>query len=210
MIRTSDTSRVEMFSDGVMAIAITLLVLDIRLPETSGTADLLPQLLHLWPTYLAYLDSFLAIGVIWMCHHAFFGRLRRVDTLLRWANLALLLTVGFLPFPTAVLAKHMTDSGHNAKIAAAFYGLTAMAQAFAWVLMWLPVRRNPDLFELGYDGEFARRQSRLGTAGVAVFGCCALVSLLAPLVALVLYGVVILAYGLTADWTSRATQRIPA
>ncbi|WP_405484961.1 TMEM175 family protein [Nocardia sp. NBC_00511] len=87
-VRPLNASRVEAFSDGVMAIAITLLVIDIRLPESQG--DLLKQLLGLWPSYLAYLGSFGTIGVIWLSHHAFFARIRQVNGLLQVGNLLVL------------------------------------------------------------------------------------------------------------------------
>jgi uncharacterized membrane protein len=201
----SQTSRVEAFSDGVMAIAITLLVLDVRLPD--GDGDLWRQLLHLWPSYLAYFDSFVAIGVIWMCHHTFFSRLARVDAALRWANLALLLTVSFIPFPTAVLARHLGTPGANARVAAAFFGVAAMAQAVAWLLMWAAVLRRPTLLRPGMELDFVRRQRHLAVIGIAVFAACTLVSALAPMVAVSLYVVAIVGFGLTSDGIGRPGTR---
>ena len=99
----SDTRRVEAFSDGVFAIAITLLVLDLRVPDFES-GRLLHDLFHLWGAYIAYVSSFLYIGVIWLNHHAAFTRIHRVDWGLQWANLALLFTTALLPFPTAVLS----------------------------------------------------------------------------------------------------------
>jgi uncharacterized membrane protein len=198
-VRLTGTARVEAFSDGVLAIAITLLILDVRLPATGSHGSLLHQLVHLWPAYLAYADSFLAIGVVWLCHHAFFSRIRHVDASLAWANLALLLTVAFVPFPTAVLADNLTKPGSNARVAAAFYGVVAAAQAAAWLGMWAALRRRPSLFEPGFDAPYARSESRMAWAGVVLFLGCAAVGLLSPLASLTLYVLVVLAYGLTTS-----------
>src|SRR6476619_86854 len=142
MARLSPTTRVEAFSDGVMAIAITLLVLEVKVPHES---PLIAGLLHLWPSYLAYLASFFTIGVIWLNHHAFFGRVRHIDHELHWYNLALLLGVSFLPFPTAVLAEHVAHGGWDARVAAAFYGLVGVIMTIPWVLMWRRLEHRPEL-----------------------------------------------------------------
>ena len=176
-VRLSNTTRVEAFSDGVLAIAITLLILNVRLPNASGNS-LLRQLTHLWPEYLAYLDSFLTIGVVWLCHHAFFGRIRQVDALLAWGNLALLLTVSFVPFPTTVLADNLPKGGQNARVAAAFYGVVAALQAAAWLIMWTALRRRPLLFEPGFDAAYARSESRMAWGGIILFLGCAAVGLM--------------------------------
>jgi uncharacterized membrane protein len=99
----AESNRVEAFSDGVLAIAITLLVLDLHTAGHPGHVggDLLAQ----WPTYLAYVASFIYIGVVWVNHHALFNRIASVDTGLLWCNLALLLAASVLPFPTAELAR---------------------------------------------------------------------------------------------------------
>ncbi|APA97002.1 TMEM175 family protein [Nocardia seriolae] len=195
--RLTDTTRVEAFSDGVMAIAITLLVIEIRLPETDH-GDLWRELTGLWPSYLAYAGSFLTVGVIWLCHHRFFGRIRRMDGLLHCGNLLLLLAVAFLPFPTAVLAHHLEDGGWNAKVATAFYGVVGAVQAAAWFVMWIAVRRNPELFEPGYDAEYARRESLQAVAGFVMFDVIAAIGLLLPAAALLLYLAAVLGYGYTS------------
>lgn len=197
-VRPTNTARVEAFSDGVMAIAITLLVLEIRLPAESGES-LLRQLLRLWPSYLAYVASFLTIGVIWLCHHNFFARIRRVNGLLQLGNLLLLFCVGFLPFPTAVLAHHLEGSPWDARVATAFYGFVAAVQAGAWIVMWVALRRDPALFEPGYDAEFVRSESRQAWVGFVAFDLIALIGLVSPVAALVLYLLAILGYGITSN-----------
>jgi len=120
-----DTGRVEAFSDGVFAIAITLLVLDITIaPEDYG--HLRHALLHEWPAYLAYVTSFLTVGSVWMAHHNLFSRLRFIDpTLLRF-NLVLLMAAAFLPFPTSVLAQALHHGDTAERTAVVFYGASAL------------------------------------------------------------------------------------
>ncbi len=120
-----DTGRVEAFSDGVFAIAITLLVLDISIAP--GDFDHLRKaLVHEWPAYLAYVTSFLTVGSVWMAHHNLFSRLRFIDpTLLRF-NLLLLMAAAFLPFPTSVLAQALHHGDSAERTAVVFYGAAAL------------------------------------------------------------------------------------
>lgn len=126
------TNRLEAFSDGVFAIAITLLVLDIHVPEP-GHGDLGHELLVHWPSYAAYVISFITIGIIWINHHAAFDRLRAVDhSILIW-NLLLLLSVGILPFTTSLMATYLKeDSGES--LAAAIYGASFLLMGLVFVL----------------------------------------------------------------------------
>jgi uncharacterized membrane protein len=117
-----DKSRLEAFSDGVIAIAITLLVLEIKVPvPAEGGADLTGQLAHQWPSYAAYVVSFLTIGVIWINHHATIRRIRAADHTLLVFNLLLLLVVGVLPWTTALLAEYLREP-HGANLTAMIYG----------------------------------------------------------------------------------------
>jgi uncharacterized membrane protein len=102
--RLAESGWVEAFSDGVLAIVITLLVLDLRAPQERGA--MLQQLLQQWPAYLAYLASFAYVGVIWVNHHQLFTRIAAVDTGLLWRNLTMLLATSVLPFPRPCSAAH--------------------------------------------------------------------------------------------------------
>ncbi len=209
VVRLSGTTRIETFSDGVMAIAITLLILNVDLPDDGGS--LLHRLGQLWPSYVGYADSFLTIGVIWLCHHSFFSRIRHADALLQWGNLALLMTVAFIPFSTAVLSAYVAGGGWDARVAAALYGVVAMLQAATWLIMWAALRRRPEMFERGYDATFARVESRLGWIGVGLFGLCALLALVAPMVSLSAYLFAVAAYGVTSNgWQHTAGRLRPA
>jgi uncharacterized membrane protein len=120
-----DTARVEAFSDGVFAIAITLLVLDIRI-EPSEYDHLARALVEEWPAYLAYVTSFLTVGTVWIAHHSLFHRLRYVDPVLLRINLLLLMAAAFLPFPTGVMAQAFHASDSAERVAIALYGGTAL------------------------------------------------------------------------------------
>jgi TMEM175 potassium channel family protein len=126
------TNRLESFSDGVLAVAITLLVLNIAVPDPGTTGTLGHKLLVQWPLYAAYATSFLTIGIIWINHHAMIGRLREADHVILMLNLILLLTIGVIPFATALFARYLRQD-HGQNLAAAVYAgvFLAMAVAFA-------------------------------------------------------------------------------
>ena len=134
------TGRTEAFSDGVFAIAITLLVLEIRVPESSF-AHMWSGIAHQWPSYLAYATSFLTIGGIWMVHHGIFRRLQYANRELMLTNLLLLMAVAFLPFPTKLMAEAIHDTG-AARAAAIFYGGALLVISLLVRLMWTTVVRD--------------------------------------------------------------------
>ena len=136
----TETTRVEAFSDGVFAIAITLLILEIKVPREDAAGPLAAQLVRLWPSYLAFLASFANIGVMWLNHHRLFGLIRRSDDGLVGLNLLLLLGVTFVPFPTAVLAEHLL--GHEQRTAGLLYGGTFVGLAVVFNLLWRYVVRK--------------------------------------------------------------------
>ena len=131
----SETARLETFSDGVFAIAATLLILELKL---DGHGSVTHQLLHLWPSYAAYAISFVTIGIMWINHHTIFRQVARVDRTFLAINVLFLMVIAFIPFPTHVLAAHLH---HDAKAAAFFYGLTSIAMA-AMFGARLVLRRN--------------------------------------------------------------------
>lgn len=129
-----DTNRLEAFSDGVMAIAITLLILDVRLPNDLEPGNLLRQVLLLWPSYLAYLTSFLVILIMWINHHNMFRLIGRVDTPFLMLNGLLLMMITFLNFPTMLVARFIQTDG--ARTAMIVYGLTSFLIAVLFNGMW--------------------------------------------------------------------------
>jgi len=127
------TARLETFADGVFAIAATLLVLNVEVPEL-GDKSLAHELAKLWPAYVGYAVSFLTIGIIWVNHHTVLRQLRGIDRTFLFINVFFLLCIAFIPFPTRLLATYVrTDDG---KAAALAYGVTLTITALFFNLMW--------------------------------------------------------------------------
>jgi len=125
--------RLIFFSDAVFAIAITLLALEIRLPvgqEIRTDGELLAALMGIWPRYLSYIVSFLVIGMYWMAHHRMFRAIARYDRHMLFLNLLLLLCIGFVPFPTAILGEY------TGSVATIFYALTMVVIGLVSALLW--------------------------------------------------------------------------
>jgi TMEM175 potassium channel family protein len=127
-------SRVEAFSDGVFAIAITLLVLTIAQPD--DYRDLGHQLASRWPSLAAFVVSFAVIGIMWLNHHSLFTHFERIDRGVFYLNMLLLLTITFLPYPTGVLGQALAK-GENARTAAVVYAVVMAVNAWVWTAMWL-------------------------------------------------------------------------
>jgi uncharacterized membrane protein len=140
-----ETGRTEAFSDGVFAIAITLLVLDIGVPPDAFD-DLWSAIFHEWPAYLGYATSFLTIGGIWLAHHSVFRRLRFANSTVMRVNLLLLMAVSFLPFPTRLVAEAIRDESAE-RAAAIFYGLSLLVIALLFSALWGAVARDRRLLE---------------------------------------------------------------
>ncbi|HEX9561922.1 MAG TPA: TMEM175 family protein [Candidatus Dormibacteraeota bacterium] len=137
-----NTSRLEAFSDGVFAVAITLLVLQFTVPEVAS-GKLLANLLGQWPQLVTYVASFLTVGVVWVNHHTIFRNLRAADRTIQFINLVLLLTVVLVPYPTALLGRYL-NSGLDGSVAAAFYAvvMTVMAISFQSLAAWALTHPN--------------------------------------------------------------------
>ena len=134
------TGRTEAFSDGVFAIAITLLILEVNVPETAFD-NLWRGIADQWPSYLAYATSFITIGGIWLAHHGIFRRLQYANTPLMLINLLLLMAVSFLPFPTKLMAEaiHNSDAERAAVI---FYGASLLVISSLLSALWGSVARD--------------------------------------------------------------------
>jgi uncharacterized membrane protein len=194
----SDTGRTEAFSDGVMAIAITLLILDVRVGDESGKG-LLHDLLHIWPTYAAYLASFLIIGIIWMNHHGFFLQVRALDRRMQWWNLMLLLAISWLPFPTALVAEHIRDGDADARTAIVVYALSSVAMTLPWVFLWRRLELHPELFAGGRDAAHARTEGKRAWLGVGLYLVCAAVGLVSAYAAAAMLAALAVFYALTSQ-----------
>jgi uncharacterized membrane protein len=166
----NDTDRIEAFSDGVFAIAITLLVIEIGVPhvEDAGTT-LFGALIEQWPSYLGYAISFLQIGVIWANHHNRFRYIARSDHLLLFLNILFLMCVAFIPFPTALLAEYLQGSGAERTIAGAVYSGTLAVTAVFFTLLWLYAAANYRLVDRNLDPALLRAMTRRYVFGMVAY-----------------------------------------
>ena len=203
---SAETGRVEAFSDGVFAIAITLLILEIAVPA-SREGRLASDLVHLWPSYVAYASSFFTVGIMWMNHHYIFGLIRSVNRPLLLINLALLALISFIPFPTAVLAEYLEDGpGANLSTAVAFYGGALLLLTFVFAGFWAYVGTRPALTKDDASARYAMLRS-LGYCAIAALGYGAGIALayVVPTVSLALYILVAVMF-----LTGRLSRRAPA
>jgi uncharacterized membrane protein len=182
-VNETGTARLETFSDGVFAIAATLLVLEFSVGAYQG-ANLGKALLHLWPSYLAYVTSFVTIGIIWMNHHWCVGTMARVDRTLLFLNTLLLLTVAFLPFPTKLVAEYLQKPGEQAAVFA--YDATFVVMAVIYNLWWRYASVGRRLIADGVPASRIRAINRAFDPGVPMYVACVVVAIFSPLASVVL------------------------
>jgi uncharacterized membrane protein len=152
-----DPARIVAFSDGVIAIAVTLLVLEIRPPEDSG--HLLQGLVALWPSYLAYVVTFMLIGQIWANHHVMFDHIRSVDRVVLFLNTVLLMDIAFLPFAASVLAQAFRQ-GQGQRTAVVLHGVAFELAAILFNLIWWHARHDRRLLADTIDAAGAKAIGR--------------------------------------------------
>jgi uncharacterized membrane protein len=202
------TARLEAFSDGVFAIAITLLVLEIAVPA-ARQGDLLHHLLDLWPKYAAYAISFVTIGVMWANHHGLMRYAARIDAGLIYRNLFLLGVVSFIPFPTAVLGDYLkrtpeqadagiTAGGHNAQVAIGLYGLVMVLLAVAFTLLWQRLYSRPALLRSPTLIPAVATELRRSGLGLLAYVIATAISVVVPALALAIYAVLVVVFAIAA------------
>jgi len=160
------TGRLEAFSDGVFAIAITLLILDIKVPEVHH--GLAHALRLQWPNYAAFLVSFMVIGIMWVNHHTMLVPCARVDRPLLFLNLGLLLTVVTIPWAAGLFARYVR-AGFDSHVAAAVYGAVMLVAALFFNGIWWWISRGPQLLHDAVDHVAARSQLRRFSVGIYVY-----------------------------------------
>lgn len=175
--------RVEAFSDGVFAVAITLLIFNIQI-DRGHPGGLLDALLAAWPKYAAYVASFLTIGVMWMNHHGLFSRIGRLDRGLMFINLLLLMTIVFLPFSTAQLGLNILVV-QDAKTAASFYAANLFVISIFFSGVWTYALVHPDLLAPEVDRHAAIRAWPRFSLGLVAYLACIPLGLLSPLAVII-------------------------
>jgi uncharacterized membrane protein len=175
------TGRMEAFSDGVFAIAITLLVLDIRVPP-SAFDDLWSGIAHEWPSYLGYATSFITIGGLWLAHHAIVRRLQFASARVMQINLLLLMAVSFLPFPTRLVSEAIRDSSAE-RAAVIFYGACLLVIQLLMAAMWAAIARDRSLLRPEVTDKEVDAIMRAATPSLGFYVGVIVLAVVAPTVA---------------------------
>jgi uncharacterized membrane protein len=180
-----ETGRIEAFSDGVFAIAITLLILDVRVPrppaDPAVSFDLGHELLHLWPALVAYVMGFTIILVMWVSHHRIFTIVRKTDQAFLFWNGLLLMLVTFVPFPTALLAEYMTSKGHDeVRLAAMVYAGHGFFISLAFTALWRHAVKGGRLLTPGHMEDKIRELSDRAPWGPVAYAIALVVAWFVP------------------------------
>ena len=187
------TGRAEAFSDGVFAVAITVLVFGLQLPgPRRGCTTTTCQLLHAWPHYLAYVVSFLTIGIMWMNHHTILAHVERVDRPLLILNLLLLLGIVAIPFPTALVADHLGHPGQTA--AAVTYGLVMIAMSIGFTSLWVYVVTHAPALGAVLPPQALRSSIPGFSGGLLAYVAATLIALWSAIAAVIIYGALAVYY----------------
>jgi uncharacterized membrane protein len=190
------TSRLETFSDGVFAIAATLLILDVKLPD----GPVAHGYLHAWPAYGAYAISFLTIGVMWINHHEVFRHIDRTDRTFLVINVFFLMVIAFIPFPTRVLAEHMRE---DATAAAFAYGLTNVLMAVMYSALWFYALRGRRLIAADADERALTGISRAFLPGIPIYTVATLSALVSSWLAVGIFAALMVFYALESSLFGR-------
>ncbi|HEY6672983.1 MAG TPA: TMEM175 family protein [Solirubrobacterales bacterium] len=180
------TTRLEAFSDGVFAVAITLLILEINVPEGE---HLWHDLKEEWPSFASFFVSFWVIGIIWVNHHGLLDHLKRTDRPVLYLNLLVLMTVVFIPFSTALMAGHL-KSGADEKVAALVYALAFLAMGIAFNLFWTYVVKHRRELGVELADEEVRRMSLGFMIGSPLYAIAVIMAFISPAVVLIIIGAV--------------------
>ena len=189
-------ARTEAFSDAVIAVAITLLALDLHVPDPGGGFSLAHQLGEQWPNYAAYVVSFITIGIIWINHHALLQRLVGVDHAILMLNLLLLLTIGVLPFSTALMAEYL-DASQGQNLAAVVYGGSFLLMSLAFFAMQQHVlRAKRHLLQDHLTPEVRQAVLRRNAVGPLPYAAATVGGVLSPYLTLAICAAVAVFYAL--------------
>ena len=191
--RPVSKDRIEAFSDGVFAIAITLLVLEIKVPEP-GEEGLTHALADQWPAYASYVVSFFTIGIIWFNHHAVFANLARADRSLLLLNLLLLAWVALIPWPTSLIGEYMRQGGADERVAALVYAGTMAAMGLTFGALWRYATAERRLVDTALSDAEIRHRTRRFTLGGPVYAATMVVALFSAPASLLVIGALAVYY----------------
>jgi uncharacterized membrane protein len=191
------TSRLETFSDGVFAIAATLLILNVDSQISGDVHDLGARLLDIWPSYVAYAVSFVTIGIMWVNHHTLMGQIDRADRRFLMATIGLLMCIAFVPFPTRVVAEHVQHEG--AEAAALLYGFTLVATAIMFNVTWFYASHGRRLLRQDADPAIVSGITRTYLPGPWIYLFATLIAFVSPTASVVLFLAIALLYVLESS-----------
>ncbi|HUL04163.1 MAG TPA: TMEM175 family protein [Gemmatimonadales bacterium] len=186
------TARLEAFADGVFSIAATLLILNVDAQVGETSTDLGGRLLHIWPSYIAYVVSFVTIGIIWVNHNTVMTQVARCDRSFLFLTVVFLLCIAFIPFPTRLVAEHVR--GEGARAAALVYGITLTTTAVTFQAIWLYASVGRRLLRADANERLVRGITRSYLPGPFIYLGATLLSLVSPTASVVLYGAIALFY----------------
>jgi len=200
-----ETGRVEAFSDGVFAIAITLLILAVGVDQARASGSLSHQLLHLWPAYIAYAVSFVTVGIMWINHHELFRHFAGADRILLLLNTLLLMLIAFTPFPTRVVAQFAhTESDRRA--AALLYGLNFTITAILFLAVWMYGSRR--LLRPDADPREVTGITRSYLPGAPLYGTATLIAFASPIASLIMFAAIALFYAISSAVFGRTDETV--
>jgi uncharacterized membrane protein len=189
-------ARVEAFSDGVIAVAITLLALDLKVPEPGGGHTLAHELAEQWPSYAAYVISFVTIGIIWINHHAMLRRLKSVDHAILVLNLFLLMMIVVLPFSTSLMARYLKASSGEG-LAALVYGASLLLMSTAFLVLQHHILfKKPELLQDHITEPVRRAVMLRNTVGVLPYVLATAAAVITPYLTLAICGAIAIFYAL--------------
>jgi uncharacterized membrane protein len=184
-------NRLEALADGVFAIVMTLLVLEISVPLITGTsanAELIQKLLEMWPKFLAYGVSFLVLGVMWINHHLMFHHIRRADSKLVWINILMLMFVALVPFSTSLLGEY-----GQTQTAVVVYGANILLTLIMAFILWAYATGKYRLVDSDIDPKFVKRTKIMFLISSLFFLLAIGVSFISPVASFCVYGLMALA-----------------
>ena len=190
----------------MFAIAITLLIIEIGVPHVGEFGSLFGKLVHLWPSYLGYVVSFLVIGTVWANHHNRFRLISRADNILLFINILFLMCVAFIPFPTALLSEYVSDETHRTTAVAVYSGTLAVTAVFI-ALLWFYAATNYRLIDRSVDPFLLRAMTRRYVFGMLSFTFTFALAFVSPAASLALIVTLVLIFVLPEPDISRGTRR---